>query len=68
MPYRRKIGPDPASINSAKVGGIVANNACGMSSGIEDNTLYSILGLRMVMDDGTVLDTLEPVSRKEFTA
>jgi D-lactate dehydrogenase len=67
-PYQRKIGPDPASINSAKIGGIVANNACGMSSGIEDNTLYSILGMRVVMDDGTVLDTTDPVSRKEFAA
>jgi len=26
----RKIGPDPASINSAMIGGIVANNAGGM--------------------------------------
>ncbi len=65
-PYHRKIGPDPASINAAKVGGIVANNACGMSSGIEDNTLYSILGMRVIFDDGTVLDTMDPVSRQEF--
>ena len=27
-PYGKKIGPDPASINSAKIGGIVSNNAC----------------------------------------
>ena len=65
-PYHRKIGPDPASINAAKIGGIVANNACGMSSGIEDNTLYSILGLRVVFDDGTVLDTMDPSSREAF--
>ena len=66
-PYHRKIGPDPASINAAKIGGIVANNACGMSSGIEDNTLYSILGMRVVFDDGTVLDTMDPASRQAFT-
>lgn len=29
-PFGRKIGPDPASINAAKVGGIAANNASGM--------------------------------------
>ena len=31
-PYGRKMGPDPASINAATIGGIVANNASGMSS------------------------------------
>lgn len=29
-PFGRKIGPDPASINACKIGGIVANNASGM--------------------------------------
>ncbi|HAK73584.1 MAG TPA: 4Fe-4S ferredoxin, partial [Sporomusaceae bacterium] len=28
--YSRKIGPDPASINHAMIGGIAANNASGM--------------------------------------
>ena len=27
LPYGRKIGPDPATINAAMIGGIVANNA-----------------------------------------
>ena len=31
-PFGKKIGPDPASINSAKIGCIVANNACGMAA------------------------------------
>ena len=30
-PYRRKFGPDPASVKSCMVGGIVMNNASGMS-------------------------------------
>ncbi len=29
-PFGRKIGPDPASINAAMIGGIAANNASGM--------------------------------------
>jgi D-lactate dehydrogenase len=29
-PFGRKIGPDPASINACKIGGIAANNASGM--------------------------------------
>ncbi|MEE4240066.1 MAG: FAD-binding oxidoreductase, partial [Desulfopila sp.] len=32
-PYGRKIGPDPASINAAMIGGIAANNASGMCCG-----------------------------------
>ena len=27
--YSKKIGPDPASINAAMIGGIAANNASG---------------------------------------
>ena len=30
VPYGRKIGPDPASINAAMIGGIAANNASGI--------------------------------------
>ncbi len=29
-PFGRKIGPDPASINAAMIGGILANNASGI--------------------------------------
>ena len=28
--YKRKIGPDPGSINSTKIGGIIANNSSEM--------------------------------------
>ena len=33
-PYGRKLGPSPASIKSARIGGIVANNSSGSSYGI----------------------------------
>ena len=36
-PYRRKIGPDPASINHCMIGGIAANNASGMCCGTVEN-------------------------------
>ncbi len=32
-PYGRKFSPDPASVKSAMVGGIVMNNASGMNCG-----------------------------------
>ncbi len=66
--YGRKIGPDPASINSAKIGGIVSNNACGMASGITGNSMGTVLGMRIIFADGTVLDTRDDVSRQEFLA
>ena len=36
-PYGRKLGPSPASIKSARIGGIVANNSSGSSYGIIHN-------------------------------
>ena len=32
-PYGYKLGPDPASWSACTVGGVVANNSSGMSSG-----------------------------------
>nr|MDJ0667455.1 FAD-binding oxidoreductase [Desulfobacterales bacterium] len=65
-PYGKKIGPDPASIDSAKIGGIVANNACGMASGIELNSQYTLKDIRLIFADGTVLDTRDEHSRQAF--
>ncbi len=64
--YHKKIGPDPASINHASIGGIVANNAAGMASGIRWNSYHTITGLRMVLNDGTILDTRDKSSRHAF--
>ena len=41
-PYGRVFPPDPASIGSAMVGGIVANNASGMNCGVHANINQSI--------------------------
>lgn len=65
-PYGRKIGPDPASINSCKVGGIAANNASGMCCGTAQNTYHTMAGLRMILADGAVLDTRDPQSIARF--
>jgi len=66
-PLGRKIGPDPASINSAKVGGIAANNASGMCCGISQNSYRTLKGLRVILTDGSLLDTEDPVSLQDFT-
>ena len=62
-PYGRKIGPDPASINSAMIGGIAANNASGMCCGTAQNSYRTVAGLRLVLQDGTLLDTADPAVR-----
>lgn len=68
QPYGKKIGPDPASINHAQVGGIVANNASGMTSGVGNNSYHTLAGLRVVFEDGTILDTRDAESRRTFLA
>lgn len=65
--YDRAFTPDPASKNSAMVGGIVINNASGMSCGTHANSDRMMLSMRIVMADGTVLDTGDKVSREAFT-
>ncbi|MEN8156819.1 MAG: FAD-binding and (Fe-S)-binding domain-containing protein [Bacteroidota bacterium] len=65
-PYKMKFGPDPASINSAMVGGIIANNASGMSCGIHANSYATIHSARIIFADGTLLDTADILSREAF--
>lgn len=65
-PLGRKIGPDPASINAAKIGGILANNSSGMCCGTAQNSYQTLAGLRLVLADGSVLDTEEPASVAAF--
>ena len=65
-PYGRVFPPDPASIGSAMVGGIVVNNASGMNCGVHANSDRMMLSARIILTDGTVLDTGDAQSREEF--
>ncbi|MCF5230567.1 MULTISPECIES: FAD-binding and (Fe-S)-binding domain-containing protein [unclassified Pseudomonas] len=65
-PFGRKIGPDPASINACKIGGIVANNASGMCCGTAQNTYHTLAGIRLVLADGSRLDTEDAASVSAF--
>jgi D-lactate dehydrogenase len=56
-PYGRKIGPDPASINSCKIGGIAANNSSGMCCGVKQNSYHTVSDMTMIFADGTELNT-----------
>jgi D-lactate dehydrogenase len=66
VPFGRKIGPDPASINAAMIGGIAANNASGMCCGTSQNSYRTVSSMRIILHDGTLLDTGDPQSRQSF--
>ncbi len=65
-PFGRRFGPDPASIGSCMVGGIVMNNASGMSCGTHANSDKTMISARMILADGTILDTGDETSKAEF--
>lgn len=65
-PFGRKFAPDPASVKSAMVGGIIMNNASGMNCGTHANSDKMLLSVRIVMADGTILDTGNETSKRDF--
>ena len=50
------------------IGGIVANNSSGMCCGVKQNTYHTLQDMRVVLVDGTVLDTADAASRAAFQA
>lgn len=65
-PFDKKIGPDPASINNAMIGGMAANNASGMCCGTADNSYKTLRSMKIIFHNGTVLDTADDLSRQRF--
>lgn len=64
--FDRKIGPDPASQATCKIGGVVNNNSSGMCCGVAQNTYHTMARLRIVLADGTMLDSGDPASCDAF--
>jgi len=65
-PFNRKLGPDPASQATCKIGGVVNNNSSGMCCGVAYNTYHTMRRLRVMLVDGTVLDSGDPESVASF--
>lgn len=65
-PFGRKFAPDPASVKSAMIGGIVMNNASGMNCGTHANSDKMLLSARIILADGTLLDTGNNASKQAF--
>jgi D-lactate dehydrogenase len=59
-PHRTRIGPDPASIDAAMIGGILANNSSGMCCGVAQNSYQTLDALGVLLADGTYVDSSWP--------
>ena len=66
--FRAKMGPDPASIATCTVGGILSNNSSGMCCGVTQNAYHTLESLTFVLPSGTVIDTAAPDSDERFRA
>ncbi|MEE1755387.1 FAD-binding and (Fe-S)-binding domain-containing protein [Streptomyces sp. SP18CS02] len=64
--YGRVLGPDPASAVACTIGGVVANNASGMTAGIRRNAYRTVSSLSFVLPSGTVVDTGDPAADEEL--
>ncbi|MBD0708171.1 MULTISPECIES: FAD-binding and (Fe-S)-binding domain-containing protein [unclassified Streptomyces] len=65
-PHGRVLGPDPASAIACTIGGVVANNASGMTAGTTRNSYRTVASLTFVLPSGTVVDTAEPDADEEL--
>lgn len=64
--YKKQIGPDPGSINAAKIGGIIANNSSGMCCGTAKNSYATLKNMRAVLSDGSIFDSSEESLVEKF--
>ncbi len=64
--FKAKMGPDPASINTCTVGGILSNNSSGMCCGVTQNAYHTLESLTFVLPSGTVIDTAAPDADARF--
>jgi len=64
--FKRKIGPDPSSIDSAMIGGILSNNSSGMCCGVKLNSYHTTKYIRFILPDGKVFNTAVPEDYARF--
>ncbi|MCB0658857.1 MAG: FAD-binding oxidoreductase [Saprospiraceae bacterium] len=66
QPFGRKIGPDPASINTAMMGGILSNNSSGMCCGVLNNSYHTLKSLTFLLPNGNLYDTGSESDHQRF--
>lgn len=65
-PFGRKMGPDPASITAAMMGGILSNNSSGMCCGVRHNAYHTLAAMRFILPNGQIFDTHNPADYDRF--
>jgi D-lactate dehydrogenase len=68
QPSGRKLGPDPASIHTCRMGGILSNNSSGMCCGVEQNAYRTLESLTFILPSGTRIDTAAPDADDQLRA
>lgn len=68
LPFAKKIGPDPASISAAMMGGILSNNSSGMCCGVTHNSYHTLASIRFVLPNGHAYDTSHDGDYMRFQA
>jgi FAD/FMN-containing dehydrogenase len=61
-----KLGPDPASTDTATVGGVIANNSGGMRCGTWADSYSTVRAMTLVLPSGTVIDTAAPDAEEQL--
>lgn len=65
-PFGRKLGPDPASLEHATMGGILANNSSGMCCGVKHNSFHLVTHMEVLLANGTEINTNNIKTDEEF--
>nr|WP_320131486.1 FAD-binding and (Fe-S)-binding domain-containing protein [uncultured Holophaga sp.] len=65
---KAKIGPDPASINTCTIGGILSNNSSGMCCGVHNNAYHTLESLSFLLPSGTFINTADADADEQFHA
>lgn len=66
--FQKKIGPDPASITAAMMGGILSNNSSGMCCGVQFNSYHTLDSIHFVLPNGNEYNTANKVDYQRFEA
>ena len=64
--HGKKIGPDPASISAAMMGGILSNNSSGMCCGVQHNSYHTLQSIHFVLPNGNDYNTADKDAYTRF--
>lgn len=64
--YKKKIGPDPSSINAAMMGGILSNNSSGMCCGVAQNSYHTLQSIKFILPNGLIFNTENKEDYQKF--